>query len=99
MATAAVDDVGNATGGVRSPFVEVPLCGTRCTPARSTLQDRRSEEPLPASTLSARYDDAQDYVEAFTQSLDATIEAGHLTAGDREAILEEAEATANDRLG
>ena len=100
VATAAVDDVGNATGGVRSPFVDVPLARYEVHSRPGALcKIAGREEPLPASTLSARYDDAQDYLDAFTQSLDATIEAGHLTAGDREAILEEAQATADDRLG
>jgi Alpha/beta hydrolase domain len=83
-----VDDVGNAVGGVRSPFVDVPLArydahsspGPRCV-----LAGR--ETTMAPTELTARYGDAGAYLEAFAANLDATINAGFLLEQDRAGLL------------
>lgn len=88
ISEAKVDEYGNAVGGVRSPFLDVPLAryevhstpGVLCrTAGRETL--------LPIEVLTERYGDAAAYVAQFTASLDATIHAGYLLQADRAAIL------------
>jgi hypothetical protein len=88
VAEAKVDRFGNAIGGVRSPFLDVPIA---CYEAHSTpgplcmLAGR--ETPLPYEVLAGRYGDVQTYLAEFTISLDATIQAGFLLADDRDEIL------------
>ncbi len=88
VSAAAVDGDGNALGGVRSPFVDVPLSryevhstgGARCL-----LVGR--ETPLPTEVLVRRYGDAATYVALFTARLDDTITAGFLLEEDRADLL------------
>jgi hypothetical protein len=87
VAVSAVDDVGNATGGVRSPFVDVPLVRYDVhSPGGALCELNGRQVPLPAAELSRRYDDADDYLAQFTDSLDATIHAGFLRQADRREI-------------
>ncbi len=105
VSTTAVDEVGNPVGGVRSPFLDVPLSRFE---VHSTPEDPSTpgalcelagrETPLSADVLADRYDDAADYLDQFTESLDATIDAGLLRRADRQAILEDATAAAEERL-
>ncbi len=91
--TAAVDEVGNAVGGVRSPFVDVPLVRYEPQTDPGALCKLRGRQvPLDAATLASRYDSPDDYLDQFEASLDATIEAGFLRSADREDLL----ALAND---
>jgi Alpha/beta hydrolase domain len=89
VAEADVDRFGNAIGGVRSPFLDVPIA---CYEAHSTpgplcmLAGR--ETPLPYEVLAGRYGDVQTYLAEFTISLDATIQAGYLLEDDRNEILQ-----------
>ncbi|MBM3659001.1 MAG: hypothetical protein FJW95_05795 [Actinobacteria bacterium] len=85
----SADEYGNALGGVRSPFVDVPLVtyqvqaggiGLSCT-------FRGNETPLAPDVLADRYGDANSYMKEFTRRLDATIKAGRLLELDRDAIL------------
>lgn len=100
VSVAATDEYGNARGGVRSPFVDVPLFtyqvhtgpGPLCVLAGS-------ESPLPADVLLERYGDADTYLAEFTASLDATIEAGFLLELDRQAILDTTRASAAEVFG
>jgi Alpha/beta hydrolase domain len=88
VSVAAVDPDGNALGGVRSPFVDVPLSrfdvhstgGARCV-----LVGR--ETPLAQSVLARRFADAEAYLQRFTESLDDTIATGFLLEDDRAALL------------
>ena len=87
--TAAVDDVGNAVGGVRSPFVDVPLVRYEAQAGPGALCKLRGNEfPLDAATLAGLYDSPEDYLEQFTTALDATIGSGFLREADREELLD-----------
>ncbi len=87
--TVAVDDVGNAVGGVRSPFVDVPLVRYVAQSDPGALCKLRGNEfPLDAATLAGLYDTPEDYLEQFTASLDETIEAGFLREADRDELLD-----------
>lgn len=48
------------------------------------------ETPLPAEVLASLYSDADEYLDAFTEDLDATIDAGFLLRQHRAEILEAA---------
>jgi hypothetical protein len=96
----SADEVGNARGGVRSPFVDVPLVHYQVVAGGSGLTCAfvGTETALPADVLASRYGDVETYIEQFTESLDATIEAGYLLEADRARILEDAAAKAKALL-
>ena len=82
------DADGIALGGLRTPHVDVPiatLTGEGLSVVGRTL-------PFDEATLTTRYGDEAGYLAAFTEALDATIEAGLLLADDRDRILADAEA-------
>ena len=99
VSVAAADDHGNAIGGVRSPFVDVPLShyavhstgGARCLMAGR-------ETPLPADVLRREYGDAGAYMQRFTERLDDTMAAGFLLEVDRTELLTAQTARANEAL-
>jgi hypothetical protein len=85
----SLDEHGNAVGGVRSPFVDLPLVtyqvqaggiGLACT-------FLGNETPLAPDVLTDRYRDADSYMKEFTKRLDAAIKAGYLLELDRAGIL------------
>ncbi|MEV0355691.1 alpha/beta hydrolase domain-containing protein [Nocardia sp. NPDC050697] len=93
----AVDRDGIARGGVRTPWVEVPLAATS---GRNPQTDRMamlfgSGEPFDAAHLARRYPGGHaQYLTEFTAALDHTISAGFLVGADRREILELADITA-----
>jgi hypothetical protein len=95
VSVSKVDDVGNAVGGVRSPFVDVPLVRyeAHSTPGPFCKLAGR-ETALPVEQLRRRYETPDGYLERFSKSLDATIAAGFLRARDRAALLAFAQSTA-----
>lgn len=100
VSKAAEDRYGNAMGGVRSPFVDVPLVDYDVHAEGGILcLLGGNETPLPPAALAARYRSLDAYMEEFTRSLDATIGAGFLRARDRTAILVDARARAAEGLG
>jgi hypothetical protein len=92
VSTPTSDEVGNALGGVRSPFVDVPLVQYQVVAGGSGLACAFSgtETPIPPDQLATRYGDAEAYLDQFTDDLDETIEAGFLLEADRADILEDA---------
>ena len=100
VSDAKPDEHGNAVGGVRSPFVDVPLSSfeVHSGPA-PTCKLKGVETLLSADALTKAYGDVQHYMREFTKSLDATIKAGFLLELDRQAILDAQEARANDAFG
>jgi hypothetical protein len=87
----ARDDVGNALGGVRSPYVDVPLASYAPSDVPGPLCALAGvETPLPADELADRYPDLLAYVEAFQASLDETVADGFLLAADVDEIVEAA---------
>ena len=93
------DDNGLARGGVRTPWVDVPIAKTSgLAPGESPMSFLfGSGEPFDAATLTHLYPGGRaDYLERFTESLDTTIEAGVLLAADRSEILQLAAAAFPD---
>jgi hypothetical protein len=91
-----LDANGLATGGVRTPWVDVPVARTSGVGSTEPLMAMLfgSGEVFDAETLARLYPGgAAEYLEQFTRSLDAAIAAGFLLAEDREEILALAAAT------
>jgi hypothetical protein len=85
-----LDEHGLATGGVRTPWVDVPIARTSgIGTAESPLSHLfGSGERFDTSTVARLYPGgAADYLERFTASLDAAIQSGFLLPADREEIL------------
>ena len=85
-----LDAQGNATGGIRTPWVDAPttvLSGLGQTGVDFAVLFGRTV-PFDDATLAALYPGGKDeYLERFTASLDAAIDAGFLLADDRDEIL------------
>jgi Alpha/beta hydrolase domain len=101
-----VDANGIAAGGVRTPWVDVPVArtsgvGAGAAPAATSdgVEDLMtllfgSGEVFGADTLQRLYPGGvADFLDRFTKSVDATIDAGYLLAEDRQEILDLAAAT------
>jgi hypothetical protein len=94
-----LDANGLARGGLRTPWVDVPIARTSGVGSEENIMSAifGSGEPLEADALRRLYPGgAADYLERFTASLDSTIRAGFILAADREEILELATATFPD---
>jgi hypothetical protein len=84
------DDLGIATGGIRTPWTDVPVAILSGTGQRGELFAFLfgTTAPLAAGTLDRLYPGGQaDYLARFEGSLDATIKAGFLLSDDRSEIL------------
>jgi hypothetical protein len=88
-----VDEVGNVTGGIRTPAVDAPvdvLSGANddesiiCVLFGSTT-------PIPADELAQLYDGPEEYLDAYERATDEMIELGFALEDDREAILDDAD--------
>ncbi|MDF2828295.1 MAG: hypothetical protein K0R01_1578 [Mycobacterium sp.] len=95
-----LDDHGLASGGVRTPWVDVPVARTSGLPPGDTPTANvmallfGSGEVFDADTLARLYPGGSaDYLGRFTDALDTAIAAGFLLAADREEILALAAAT------
>jgi hypothetical protein len=80
-----------AEGGVRTPWVDVPVAKTSGLAADESAMSFifGSGEPFAAERLSALYPEgAAEYVSRFTEALDRAIEAGFILPADRSEILE-----------
>ncbi len=91
-----VDANGIAKGGVRTPWVEVPIARTSGTGDDATPVALLfgSGEPFDEDTRKRLYPGGKnEYLQLFTEELDATIRAGYLLRADRAEILELASAT------
>ena len=91
-----LDEVGNVTGGVRTPAVEAPtavLSGLPADGASIVCILMGSTSPFPADQLAARYPGPDDYATAWAAATDATIDAGFFLPEDRAAIIADARPT------
>ena len=85
-----LDENGIAKGGVRTPWVDVPIArtsgiGDDATPVALLFG---SGQPFDEATRNKLYPGGMsEYLERFTESLDATIRAGYLVRADRDEIL------------
>jgi hypothetical protein len=91
--TIAGDEVGSARGGVRSPWVDVPVAifhprmeGGGDTPFR--CDDNGYWEPLPAARLTGMYGSAPTYAERFRKALAQMIADHWITREDAEDVKE-----------
>jgi hypothetical protein len=92
----ALDANGVAAGGIRTPWVDVPVAKTSGIGVGETELSALfgSGERFDAATLQRLYPGGpSEYLERFSASLDGAIESGFLLAADRAEILELAEAT------
>jgi hypothetical protein len=91
-----VDEHGLARGGVRTPWVDVPIARTSGVGGEESTMSSifGSGELFDTATVQRLYPGGvADYLKRFTASLDAVIQSGFLLAADREEILELAAAT------
>lgn len=91
-----LDGYGLATGGVRTPWVDVPTARTSGVGAAESVMAMLfgSGEQFGADALQRLYPGGiNEYLAQFTASLDAVIEAGFLLSADRQEILDLAAAT------
>jgi hypothetical protein len=83
-------------GGVRTPWVDVPIAETSGDGGEQTVMSAifGSGRPFDSATVQRMYPGGPaEYVARFTESLDSAIELGFLLAADRDEILALAEAT------
>jgi len=97
-----LDPHGLAQGGIRTPWVDVPIARTSGVVALEPPEAAQSVmslifgsgEPFDAATLGRLYPGgAPEYLERFTAALDTAIRAGFILAADRAEILQLAAAT------
>jgi hypothetical protein len=88
----ARDELGNAIGGVRTPYVDAPVAtlsgegqsgSTFCGLFGTT-------DLFDDTTLSALYPTREDYIEAIDTATDAAVEAGFLRPADGDLIKAQA---------
>ena len=86
------DADGIVTGGIRTPLVDVPVDVLSGAPAGGSIACTLfgSTTPLSAARIAELYASAEEYQTAFTQSADASIQAGFVLPEDRDALLAEA---------
>jgi len=81
------DDFGNAVGGVRSPYLDVPA-GTyhAKTPGQAVCGNLLYIEPFDWARLESLYGSHQGYVTKVGQAVDRLVQQGWLTQADGEKI-------------
>jgi Alpha/beta hydrolase domain len=91
-----LDAHGLAQGGIRTPWVDVPVARTSGVGGVESIMAAifGSGELFDAATLRRLYPDGlEDYLPRFTAALDAAIQAGFILPADRAEILELATAS------
>jgi hypothetical protein len=91
-----LDDHELAVGGVRTPWVDVPIARTSgLAPDESPMSFLfGTGEVFDADTVRTLYPGgAADYLARFGDALDRAIDAGFIVAADRTEILQLAEAS------
>lgn len=100
LAKLAVDTHGNALGGLRNPWIDVPtarLAGTGNSADNGAGVLFGVGEPFDKAKLEQLYPGGKDeYLAKFGAALDSTIKAGFILPDDRQEILDVA-AAAYDR--
>ncbi|MBI2701642.1 hypothetical protein A9W98_02160 [Mycobacterium gordonae] len=85
-----VDGNGIAAGGIRSPWVDVPIARTSGIAAADSVMSSifGSGEPFDDATLRRLYPGGvEDYLSRFTAALDSAIASGFILAADRDEIV------------
>jgi len=86
-----LDPNGLARGGVRTPWVDVPIARTSGAGAQESVMSAifGSGEPFDAATLSRLYPGGSaEYLASFAAALDAAIQSGFILSADRAEILQ-----------
>jgi hypothetical protein len=89
-----LDEVGNVTGGVRTPAVDAPvdvLSGLAPSDASVICILLGSTTPIHDDVLAGRYPDRDAYLAAYRQATDAAIRAGFVLRDDRDQVLADAQ--------
>ena len=84
-------------GGIRTPFVDVPVSALSGDPVPGSpplCQTFGSTTPFDAATLARLYPDHDSYVEAFTASTEAAVDAGFILRPEADAMIAAAEQSA-----
>jgi hypothetical protein len=93
-ATLALDEFGNAKGGVRSPYVDVPLVRYGVYMDGPGICELWGYQvPLAPQVLRRLYRDRADYVSKVTAATQRTLQERWITPQDAKRILSEASAT------
>jgi hypothetical protein len=91
-----VDANGLAMGGIRTPWVDVPVARTSGIGSAESIMAAifGSGELFDAATLDRFYPGGRgDYLERFTAALDTAIQLGFILPADRAEIIELASAS------
>ncbi len=96
------DALGNARGGLRSPFIDLPTCvySKYCTLKADPTMKRDfwgHVEPFSKELLKQLYGNLKAYEDKVAQRTDELIAQGYLIAMDRESIIAKALETARER--
>ena len=86
----ALDTHGNVIGGVRTPWVDVPvstLSGAPPAGASTVCSLFGSTTPFSPATLTALYGSEAKYQQQYQRSLDDSIHGGYIVAADRASLL------------
>ena len=100
VSTPSHDEFGNALGGLRSPFVDLPLSTYKVHAESGGMFMLTGDEiPLAHDTVVEQYQTLESYLQRFRVALDATIAAGDLLSIDRDELLAAQEAKARVAFG
>lgn len=92
-ATVALDEYGNGLGGMRTPYVEVPVASYFVTsPGPGTCRELGHTVPLEHSRLAKMYPDAKAYTNKVDKVTDRLVKSGWLTESDGRKIKSQARA-------
>ena len=83
-----LDEHGNPRGGVRSPYVDVPVCTYTWRDEPGNVRNIIS--PFPADKLKKMYPSHEDYVRKVVEAVMKMIQSGFLMPEDASAIITEA---------
>ena len=85
--TVLLDDYGNAKGGVRTPYVEVPVASYFVTsPGPGTCAELGHSSTLEPSRLTGLYSDDKAYASKIAQASDRLAKEGWLTESDARKV-------------
>ena len=85
------DEYGNAVGGVRSPYLDVPAATFHAkTPGRAVCGNLLRLEPFSWTRLEAIYASREEYVTRVGESADRLVRERWLTESDAERIKQDA---------
>jgi hypothetical protein len=81
------DEFGNAVGGLRSPYLDVPAATYKAkTPGQAVCGNLLNVKPFDWSRLEKMYGSHQGYVSKVAQAVDRLVQQGWLTQADGDKI-------------